>query len=64
MEVSLKEIIEWENEIYRLWNAISNLLKYPNSRMGNLLDKMYDKLGECPICWEEMSIGTKIEIKE
>lgn len=64
MEISKKELVEWENEIYGLLHSISRLLKYPNSRMGNLLDIMYDKLGECPICFEELDIGESINIIE
>ena len=45
-EEELEAIREYFDKILSLVNSCSKLLKYPNSRLGNLLDKLYDSIGD------------------
>ena len=42
----LKAIREYFDKLLSIVNKCNSLLKYPNSRLGTLLDKLYDAIGD------------------
>lgn len=64
MEVSLKELKEWQDKMYSLIHNFERLNKYPNSRLGYLIDALYDTMGEIPFCIDELDESKIIKIIE
>ena len=45
-EEEINAIREYEEILIGLVQSASKLLKYPNSRLGDILDKLYDAIGD------------------
>ena len=64
MEVSLKELKEWQDKMYSIIHNFERLNKYPNSRLGYLIDALYDTMGDIPFCIDELDESEILKIVE